>query len=146
MRQKKSLTVWRPMLKILEIVWKKVIWRNICWFILFFAEFGMFNFIVIFLSGLILNAVLMETCGISFVLPVSECDLKLTAAEKGILNAVGFFGIICSSHLWGFLADTKGRRSIIQPTLFVAFLLSCAASLVENFYIFVTLRFFNGFL
>lgn len=112
----------------------------------FLTDFGIFNFILIFLSGLILNAVLMETCGISFVLPVSECDLHLTALEKGILNGIGFGGIICSSHLWGFLADTKGRRSVIQPTLFVAFLLSCAASLVENFYIFVTLRFFNGFL
>lgn len=101
---------------------------------------------MIFLSGVILNAVLMETCGVSFVIPVSQCDLKLTAGEKGILNAVAFFGIICSSHLWGYLSDTKGRRTIIQPTLFIAFALSCTSSLVQNFYVFVTLRFLNGFL
>lgn len=118
--------------------------QNICG--ISHTEFGIFNYILIVLSGLILNAVLMESCGISFVIPVSECDLKLTAGEKGMLNAVSFFGIICSSHLWGFLADTKGRRSIIMPTLFTAFLISCASSIVENFYIFVTLRFLNGFL
>lgn len=95
---------------------------------------------------MILNAVLMETCGVAFILPVAECDLKLTAANKGILGAVSFLGIICSSHLWGYLADTKGRRRVIQPTLLVAFLLSCASSLVQNFYLFVTLRFLNGFL
>lgn len=109
-------------------------------------EFGLFNYILILVSGMILNAVLMETCGIAFVLPVSQCDLKLTTSEKGILGAVTFVGIICSSHLFGYLADTKGRRRIIQPTLFVAFLLSFSSSLVENFSTFVVLRFLNGFL
>lgn len=32
-------------------------------FRLLYIEFGKFNFAVIFLSGMILNAVLMETCG-----------------------------------------------------------------------------------
>ncbi|XP_055309491.1 synaptic vesicle glycoprotein 2B-like isoform X2 [Sitodiplosis mosellana] len=109
------------------------------------TKFGLFNYVMIFLSGLILNAVLMETCGMAFVIPVSQCDMKLSASEKGILGAVSFFGIICSSHLWGFLADTKGRRCVIQPTLFVAFLLSVTSSFVQNFYLFVALRFLNGF-
>ncbi|XP_031629386.1 synaptic vesicle glycoprotein 2B-like [Contarinia nasturtii] len=109
------------------------------------TKFGFFNYVVIFVSGLILNAVLMETCGISFIIPVSECDLKLSASQKGILSAISYFGIICSSHLWGYLADTKGRRSVIQPTLFIAFLLSIVSSLVQNFYLLATLRFLNGF-
>lgn len=109
-------------------------------------EFGVFNYFLIGICGLILNAVLLETCGISFVMPVSQCDLKLTTQEKGILGAVSFIGIICSSHLWGFLADTVGRRKVIQPTLFIAFLLSIASSFVNNFYLFAGLRFLNGFL
>lgn len=70
----------------------------------------------------------------------------MTDYHRGILTAVSFFGIICSSHLWGYLADTQGRRCVIMPTLLVAFLLTCAASLAQNFYVFVTLRFLNGFL
>ncbi|XP_055304610.1 synaptic vesicle glycoprotein 2B-like [Sitodiplosis mosellana] len=108
-------------------------------------KFGLFNYVMIFLSGLILNAVFMETCGMAFVIPVSQCDMELSTSEKGILGAVSFVGIICSSHLWGFLADTKGRRCVIQPTLFVAFLLSVTSSFVQNFYLFVALRFLNGF-
>lgn len=118
---------------------------NVCVF-LSCLEFGKFNYILIFVSGLILNAVLLETCGIAFVIPVSQCDLNLTSAEKGVLGAVVFAGIICSSHLWGYLADTKGRRRVIQPTLFVAFLLSVCSSFVQNFYLLATLRFLNGFL
>lgn len=81
-----------------------------------------------------------------YVLPVAGCDLDLSTGRKGVLAAVSYLGIICSSHLWGYLADTKGRRAVIHPTLLLAFILSLAASLVQNFYLFVVLRFFNGFL
>lgn len=89
---------------------------------------------------------LIEKIGITYVFPVSHCDLKLTTSQKGILGSVGFFGIICSSHLWGFLADTRGRRCVIQPTLLIASCLSITSSLVQNFYLLATLRFLNGFL
>lgn len=112
----------------------------------FHLEFGLFNYILILVSGMVLFAVAMETCGISYVLPMSECDMNLSTSDEGILTAVPFAGIICSSHLWGFLADTKGRRRVLQPTLLAAFLISVASSFVQNFYLFTTLRFLNGFL
>lgn len=34
----------------------------------------------------------MENLGISFVLPVAECDMDLSTQDKGILSAVGFAG------------------------------------------------------
>lgn len=95
---------------------------------------------------MILNAVLLETLGISFVMPVSQCDLHLTTQEKGVLAAVSFLGIICSSHLWGYLADTKGRRFVIRPTLLLAFTLSVCSSFTTDFYTLAVLRFLNGFL
>lgn len=110
------------------------------------SEFGVFNYFLILVAGIILNAVYMETCGIGFVLPVSQCDLQLTADQKGILGAATFLGIICSSHVWGYLADTKGRRCIIQPTLLIAFILSVLSTLTNNFYMMASMRFLNGFL
>lgn len=109
-------------------------------------DFGLFNYVLIWFSALILHAITLETCAIAFIMPVSECDLNLTQSQKGILGGAAFFGIICSSYLWGFLADTKGRRSVIQPTLLIAALLSIIGSFVQNFYIFAALRFLNGFL
>lgn len=55
-------------------------------------------------------------------------------------------GIISSSHLWGFLADTQGRKRVILPTLFLSFTFTLLSSLTTNFWLFVVLRFFNGFL
>lgn len=112
----------------------------------FLQEFGKFNYFIIIISGVILFSVIMELCGIGYILPVCSCELQLTANQKGILASVAFFGIICSSHLWGFLADTQGRRCVIQPTLLITFLLSVCSSFTSSFYILAVLRFCNGFL
>lgn len=58
----------------------------------FIVEFGKFNYAVILQGGMILTAVLMENLGISYVLPVSQCDMNLSTQDKGILSAVGFAG------------------------------------------------------
>lgn len=130
------------------------------------SEFGKFNYAIILMGGMILSAVLMESLGISFVLPVSQCDMNLSTQDKGILSAVGFAGrhffsqsqcrhdftlitisgIICSSFLWGYLADTQGRRSVMQPTLFLAFICTFLSTFTDKFVVFALLRFLNGFL
>ncbi|XP_055325164.1 synaptic vesicle glycoprotein 2B-like [Sitodiplosis mosellana] len=110
------------------------------------TKFGVFNYFVICVTGLVLYTVIAETCAICYVLPILDCDMTdVTTAQKGVLAGVAFVGVICSSHLWGFLADTKGRRCVIQPTLFVTFLLSVTSSFIQNFYLFVALRFLSGF-
>lgn len=106
--------------------------------------FGKFNYFLVILSGGVLSTVLLETLGISFILPVAECDLKLSTKDKGLLSAIAFAGIIASSHLWGFLADTKGRRKVIMPTLFISFAFTVASSFVKSFWVFTLLRFFSG--
>lgn len=110
------------------------------------ADFGMFNYYVIFVASLILMAMFMDVCGISFILPVSTCDLHTTSQQKGIVGGIGLFGMLCSSHLWGFLADTYGRKRVIHPTLLYAFLASFVSSFVTNIYLLALLRFINGIL
>lgn len=110
------------------------------------TEFGKFNYVLIILTGGILGCVFLETVCINVILPVAECDLKLTSQGKGLLSAIGFIGLICSSHLWGFLADTRGRKTIIVPTLFIAFGITIVSSFTQSFWLLVVLRFLNGFL
>ena len=111
---------------------------------LFVLEFGKFNVIMILTSGLVLASVYMETVSISYVLPVSQCDLNWEIWERGILSAIGFVGIIVSSHFWGFLADTIGRKSVIMPTQLMTFGFSVLSSFSNSFWPLLILRFLNG--
>lgn len=54
--------------------------------------FGRFNYFVIFMGGMNLLAMLLEFMGISFVLPLAECDMNLTTKDKGILSCAAFAG------------------------------------------------------
>lgn len=108
--------------------------------------FGKFSLILVVLTGCILGCVVLETVSINFILPVAQCDLNLSTHDKGILSAIGFVGMIVSSHLWGFLADTKGRKTVIVPTLFIAFGITVISSFAKSFWFLVLMRFLNGFL
>ena len=108
--------------------------------------FGKFNYALIVLTGAVLGCVFLETVSINYILPVAQCDLNLTTLDKGILSTIGFLGIIFSSHLWGFLADTRGRKTVIVPTLFIAFGISIVSSFVKSFKVLVVLRFLVGVL
>lgn len=108
--------------------------------------FGKFSTILVILTGSILGCVVLETVSINFILPVAQCDLDLTTHDKGVLSAIGFVGMIVSSHLWGFLADTKGRKAVIVPTLLMAFVMTLISSFAKSFWFLVLMRFLNGFL
>ncbi|KAG4075533.1 hypothetical protein HA402_003358 [Bradysia odoriphaga] len=71
--------------------------------------------------------------------------MELTTQDKGVLSAIGFGGIITSSHLWGFLADTTGRKKVILPALLLSFTFTVLSSLTQNFWTLVVLRYLNGF-
>ncbi|XP_065085909.1 synaptic vesicle glycoprotein 2B-like [Ochlerotatus camptorhynchus] len=108
------------------------------------AKFGVCNIVLMAISGTILAAFLLETLGISYVIAVAGCDLQLSTQEKGSLSAVGFLGVIVSSHLWGFLADTRGRRKVIVPTLLLTFVMTVISSFMTNFWLITFFRFLAG--
>ncbi|CAG9805510.1 unnamed protein product [Chironomus riparius] len=107
--------------------------------------YGKFNYFIVIISGVVLSAVLLETLSISFVLPVAENDLDLSTEDKGIVSSVAYAGIIASSHISGFLADTKGRRLVIMLSLLLSFGCTLISSFVSNFWIFTAMRFLCGF-
>ncbi|XP_059222509.1 synaptic vesicle glycoprotein 2B-like [Stomoxys calcitrans] len=108
------------------------------------AHFGLFNIQIILFSGVVLNNIVLESVGISFALPVVACDLNLSYQQQGVLGAICFLGIIASSHFWGLLADTQGRKRTMKPTLLLAFIVTLISSFSVNFEMIVILRFLNG--
>lgn len=110
------------------------------------AGFGKFNHILIILSGVILTSGMLDITSIGMVLPIAQCDLNLSNSHKGFLGSVTYIGVILSSHFWGFLADTKGRKRVLVPALFMAFLTATISSFSTSFWFLSIMRFFNGVL
>ena len=54
--------------------------------------FGRFQIELILASFLILLNVMNETMGISFIIPVAQCDMKLSESDKGLLSGIIFIG------------------------------------------------------
>lgn len=90
--------------------------------------------------------VIVETMEMMYIIPAAQCDLDLGLTEKGILSSVNYLGVFTTSHLWGFIADTKGRRKVILISLLMSFLFSLLSSISPNAWIFILMRYLNGIL
>ncbi|KXJ71785.1 hypothetical protein RP20_CCG019654 [Aedes albopictus] len=106
--------------------------------------FGRTGWQVFLVSALIMLAVINETMGISILIPASHCDLNLSATDKGVLTGVSFAGIILTSHLWGYVADTKGRKNVIVLSLVITTLCSLVSSMAVNFTTIAVMRLLVG--
>nr|CAD7578656.1 unnamed protein product [Timema californicum] len=107
---------------------------------------GKFHYILLFVCGIGQIALVFELYLSSYLLPAAQCDFQMTAQEKGLLNSISYAGVILSSPLWGFLADTQGRKKILIISLFCDGIIGVLSSLAPNYSTFLAFRFFNGFL
>ncbi|KAE8737444.1 hypothetical protein FOCC_FOCC017091, partial [Frankliniella occidentalis] len=89
--------------------------------------FGKFHYLLMLVSGVSIMAAIMEMIDVGYVLPAAECDLGISQADKGVLGAITYIGIICSAHMWGVLADTTGRRRIMIRALLADVVVSVCA-------------------
>lgn len=105
---------------------------------------GRFHLFILLICGSALLSSVNEGLSIGFVLPYVKCDLHMTPYEQGILNSVVFCGIILSSHFWGFLADTWGRRKVMQVSVLTTFIFSAISSVANNVWLMIVLRLLVG--
>lgn len=121
---------------------------------------------LLLICGACMFVVNTDCYSMGYLLPAAQCDLNLNTLDKGILTSMSFIGkcilmqvyytkynlntqftgIICSSHLWGYLSDTRGRKNIIIITLLLSFTCTLISSFVLNFWVFAVMRFLSGFL
>jgi VNT family MFS transporter (synaptic vesicle glycoprotein 2) len=109
------------------------------------TKFGKFNYLLIFLSGFILACASMEATSVTMIIPIAQCELEMTNFHKGLLGSVGYIGIILSSHFWGFLADTRGRKKIIVNALLLASFFTFCSTFAKDFWLLAFFRFLTGF-
>ncbi|XP_018564187.1 synaptic vesicle glycoprotein 2B [Anoplophora glabripennis] len=110
------------------------------------AGFGKFNIYVLLATGLCLMCVIIESMCAMFITPAAQCDLNLDLSQKGLMYSISFLGIVSSSHMWGYLADTKGRKIVLIVSLVSSAVVGFICSFVSLPWLFILLRFINGFL
>ena len=82
---------------------------------------------------------LMEGSNMAYVLPSAKCDLNISFKQQGLINSVGYIGIVLMSHAWGFLADTWGRRKVLILSLLLTSMSGLLSSLsVSSMMLFLT--------
>ncbi|XP_055305413.1 synaptic vesicle glycoprotein 2C-like isoform X2 [Sitodiplosis mosellana] len=108
------------------------------------TKIGKFQTILIVLSGLSIMGAGLENVNISYILPYAKSDLKLTIAEQGVLTSVSFLGIVSTSYLWGFLADTWGRQKVLCVAALSGFCFSFISGFATNTTTLIILRFLAG--
>lgn len=101
--------------------------------------------IVIF-SGLAMTGSTIENIAASFILPYANCDLNLSTVEFVLFGSITFLGIVLSSHFWGLMADTWGRRNVIHLCTICALITSLISTVLTNVVVLILFRFFVGLL
>lgn len=87
----------------------------------------------------------IEGNSMAYVLPAAKCELHMTTAEQGLTYVVAHIGFVCASHFWGFLADTWGRKKVLQTALFMCFIISIISSYSSSSLMLMLTRFAVGF-
>ncbi|XP_051545165.1 synaptic vesicle glycoprotein 2B-like isoform X2 [Myxocyprinus asiaticus] len=109
------------------------------------AGFGLFHWLLLVVCGWANASDAVEILCVSFLLPTARCDLQLSSGDMGVLTASIFLGMMVGGYFWGYLADRRGRRSVLVVSLAVNGTFGAVASLAPSFWLFLLLRFFSGF-
>lgn len=80
----------------------------------------------------------------AYILPAAKCDLNISNAEQGFINSVMFMGTIFTANIWGFVADTWGRKNVIQLCLATVFIFSTLSSFSYSTGMLMVARIFIG--
>ncbi|KAH0955379.1 hypothetical protein HN011_005460 [Eciton burchellii] len=108
------------------------------------AGYGKFNYLLLLAILPASLASIFSSSAMSYVLPSAECDLKLTMFDKGLLNSMTFVGMISTAFLWGFMADTFGRRRLMFYGYLMTGILSLATSFSHTSWLLIVFKFFDG--
>lgn len=90
--------------------------------------------------------VVVENVNIGFVMPYVRCEMAISTSEQGLLSSAAYVGIVLSSHLWGFLADTTGRHNVLKYALGGSFSCAVVSVFSTNVLMLTVTRLFVGIL
>ncbi|KAJ8724648.1 hypothetical protein PYW08_016122 [Mythimna loreyi] len=97
--------------------------------------YSRYNFGMFILCASIIVGMTFEIFSVSYLVPASACELNTSSTQQGLVACVPLIGIITTSHIWGYLADTRGRRKILIISMTISYLAGTAAAFSPNWII-----------
>ncbi|XP_073983053.1 synaptic vesicle glycoprotein 2B-like isoform X2 [Rhodnius prolixus] len=104
------------------------------------SGFGRFQVLLIFTCGLVYFTCSASISSLSFVLPASKCDLRLSSEDMGIIYTSPLIG----TFIWGPLSDTQGRRITLLVCLIIDLFATIVSSFSVNKWMLLSARWLNG--
>ncbi|XP_041982996.1 synaptic vesicle glycoprotein 2C-like [Aricia agestis] len=106
--------------------------------------FGKFNIVLLAATLCTGFAAMIITTTSAYILPIAECDLKMDIMQKGLLNAIPFFGQVGASLFTGFVLDVFGRRVFLIGGNFALFILTILEGSSQNYWMLVVVKLIQG--
>ncbi|XP_063372316.1 synaptic vesicle glycoprotein 2B-like isoform X1 [Cydia amplana] len=78
-----------------------------------YSKFGYFNYKLMFATLMAVFSYTSVTTTSSYILSSAECDLNMSIMQKGLLNAMPFFGQVVAGPFTGFVTDALGRKMFL---------------------------------
>ncbi|XP_050419693.1 synaptic vesicle glycoprotein 2B-like [Adelges cooleyi] len=107
--------------------------------------FGKFQYYILFICGSLFVMFAVSVTSVSFILPSAQCDFDMTSTHKGLLNGASMVGMFTGSFIWGYLADSKGRRYTLIVSTMMDGLFSLVSGMSQAYPLFLFCRFMSGF-
>ncbi|XP_026330341.1 putative transporter svop-1 [Hyposmocoma kahamanoa] len=105
------------------------------------AGFGLYSYLLTSLTGLCIISYACVVYGGTFIVPASACELGTTTSQQGILVAGPVLGTIIGAAFWGYLADKRGRKSMLLVSLAGGLVMILLASISVNWIMLMVLQF-----
>ncbi|XP_026727141.1 synaptic vesicle glycoprotein 2B-like [Trichoplusia ni] len=102
--------------------------------------YGIYNWGIFLLSSSIILGMTFEIFSVSYLVPASACELGTSSKQQGLMACVPLVGIIAGSHIWGYLADTKGRRKVLIISMTLSYIAGTAAAFSNNWIVLSLLK------
>lgn len=94
--------------------------------------FSRYNLYTFMLSASIIIGMTFEIFSVSYLVPASACELNTSSTQQGLVACVPLIGTIAMSHVWGYLADTRGRRTILIVSMTITYIAGTLAAFSPN--------------
>lgn len=94
--------------------------------------------------GLVGIGGLIESVNMPVVAPYVNCVLDFSTAQQGMLLSASLFGMVCTLHFWGLVADSLGRQKALRASIIGGFSMSLLAVFSCDNCSQIVLRFLTG--